>query len=275
MKSTGKMRLLGAAVLATAFSGGAMAQATDAPATSFVPRQHGPMHLHATHDNGTADSTNWSGYAVTGSSFTQAAGSWVVPTVNCLTTPNTYAAFWVGLDGYSSSTVEQTGTGVECIGKTAYYYAWYEFYPANSILISSVPVAPGNKISASVTYSGMEFTTTITNVTTGRSYSKSSVVPGAARSSAEWIAEAPCCTNSGGVLPLSAFGTASFGMDYTSVTKTNEATDKISGGAVPISSFGTSNWQMINMVSASGAAEATTSVLSTDGTSFTVAWKSE
>jgi hypothetical protein len=34
---------------------------------------------------------------------------------------------------------------------------------------------------------------------------------GAARSSAEVIAEAPCCTSNGGILPLTNFGTASFG----------------------------------------------------------------
>jgi hypothetical protein len=33
---------------------------------------------------------------------------------------------------------------------------------------------------------------------------------GAERSSAEVVAEAPCCTASGGVLPLTDFGTASF-----------------------------------------------------------------
>jgi hypothetical protein len=35
-------------------------------------------------------------------------------------------------------------------------------------------------------------------------------VAGAARSSAEVITEAPCCTASGGVLPLTNFGTVGF-----------------------------------------------------------------
>lgn len=35
-------------------------------------------------------------------------------------------------------------------------------------------------------------------------------LPGAARSSAEAIAEAPCCTAGGGILPLTNFGTVSF-----------------------------------------------------------------
>jgi hypothetical protein len=244
------------------------------PVTAAVvsPRQHAPIHHHQSHDDGTSTSTNWSGYAVTGSSFTSAKASWTVPTVNCTTTPNTYAAFWVGLDGYSSSTVEQTGTDSDCSGKTPSYYAWYEFYPNPSYEITSVPVSPGNHISAQVTYSGSTFTITITNESTGKTYSKSSRVSGAARSSAEWIAEAPCCTNAGGILPLSDFGTVDFGEDYTNVSGTNYATDTSTSG--PISAFG-SNVDEITMDSSSGVAEAVPSALSSDGTSFTVTWKSE
>jgi hypothetical protein len=82
------------------------------------------MKFHAVRPDGTVESTNWSGYAVTGSKFTQAQGSWTVSAVNCKKTPNTYSAFWVGLDGYSSETVEQTGTIAFCNGSTAEYFAW-------------------------------------------------------------------------------------------------------------------------------------------------------
>ena len=170
-------------------------------ATAAVPHLHAPMRLHGYRPDGTTESTNWSGYAVTGTSFTSAVGSWVVPTATC-TSGVLYASFWVGIDGYSSSTVEQTGTDSDCVGTGPVYYAWYEFYPHPSINIGSVPVSPGNQMSASVTYNGSEFTITITNETTGKSYTKSSTVSGAKRSSAEWIAEAPCCTSSGGILPL-------------------------------------------------------------------------
>jgi hypothetical protein len=219
-----------------------------------------------------SDSTNWSGYAVTGSSFTYAKGSWTVPSVNCSTTPNTYAAFWVGIDGWSSSTVEQTGTDSDCDGKTASYYAWYEFYPNPSEEISGFTVSPGNHISAEVSYSGSTFTVTITNETTGKTYSKTGKVSGAARSSAEWIAEAPCCTNRGGILPLADFGTVDFGDDYTGVSDTNWASD--SGITGPISDFGSSVNEAV-MVSTSGKDEAVPSSLSSDGTSFTVKWDSE
>ena len=260
----------------------AIAQVPNAPTPQdspiIAPRQHAPRRPYTgvapfVRGNVTVeDSTNWSGYAVTGSSFTSSKASWVVPTVTCSKTPNTYAAFWTGLDGWTSDTVEQTGTDSDCDGTTPSYYAWYEFYPNPSYLISSVKVAPGDKMSASVTYSGSEFTITITNETTGKSYSKSAKVSGAKRSSAEWIAEAPCCTNSGGILPLSDFGTVDFGQDHTDVTSTNYATDSSVTG--PISDFGTDVYESV-MVSSKGADEAVPSGLSTDGSSFTVKWDSE
>lgn len=240
--------------------------------TIISPRQHAPMRLHATLPDGSVESENWSGYAVTGSGFTKAIGSWTVPSVNCSQTPNTYAAFWVGIDGYSSNTVEQTGTDSDCNGSTPSYYAWYEFYPAFSVVIPGMTISPGNQMGAEVTYSGTEFTIVIKNFTTGKSYRKSSTVAGAARSSAEWIAEAPCCTGGGGILPLADFGTVDFGPDYTNIKGTDVATDSTTSGA--ISKFG-SNVNAITMVSGSGTQEAVPSALSSDGTSFTVTWESE
>lgn len=233
-----------------------------------------PIHLHVIRDkvdhfDGTASSTNWSGYAVTGSSFTSASGSWVVPKTTCTNVKGVgYAALWVGIDGYSSSTVEQTGTLAECIGSETIYYAWYEFYPAGLTEITSVPVSPGNKISASVTYANGEFTTVITNVSTGKSYTKTSAVSGAQRTSAEWIAEAPCCTVRGGILPLADFGTAEFGSDFTAVSATNDATDGSSSG--DIGAFTSPDIEEINKVPSSSSPQTSTCAsLSGDGTSFT------
>lgn len=89
-----------------------------------APRRFGPIRDRFERGDGTASSTNWSGYAVLGSSFTSAQGSWIVPTANCSgVRGEQYAAFWVGLDGYNSDTVEQTGTLSDCQGKTPSYYA--------------------------------------------------------------------------------------------------------------------------------------------------------
>src|SRR5690348_12679669 len=59
-------------------------------------------------------STNWSGYAAQtnltsplSNAVTDVKGSWTVPTLSCTGT-NTYSSVWVGIDGYSDNTVEQT-----------------------------------------------------------------------------------------------------------------------------------------------------------------------
>lgn len=261
------------AILAMVATLPAIAQVAGERSTAEViaPIQHAPMRLHRIPFTlGTVESENWSGYAVTGSSFTSANGSWIVPKAKCADTLEAYSAFWVGIDGYSSDTVEQTGTMSLCLLTLPEYYAWYEFYPAASVEVTSVPVSPGDVMSASVTYNGSEFTITITNETTGKTYSASSAVAGAERSSAEWIAEAPSSIS--GILPLANFGSASFGDDYTDVIDTNYASDSSVTG--PVSDFG-SDVEKIKMVSSAGKLEALPSALSTDGSSFKVAWKSK
>jgi hypothetical protein len=158
---------------------------------------------------GEAESTNWSGYAGTTGTYTSVSASWTQPAGKC-SSGDQYAAFWVGLDGYSSSTVEQTGSEVDCIGRTAEYYAWYEAYPAASQNYSNT-VKAGDHFNASVTYEGSnEFSLYIDDATQGWSHTTVVTVSGAARSSAEVIAEAPCCTFFGGILPLTNFGTVNF-----------------------------------------------------------------
>ncbi len=261
----------------------ASAQAPDTPnstSTSTLPtfvREHGPMRLHRVIPGVGVESNNWSGYAVTGTGFTSAKGSWHVPEVQCNKTPNTYSSFWVGLDGFQNGndTVEQNGTASDCSGTTPQYYAWYEYYPANAVVIDDVPVTAGDIISAEVTYNGSEFTLTITNETTGKTHSHTKALPGAQRTSAEWIAEAPCCTSTGGYLPLANFDLANFGFDKTGISDTNYATDS-SEVNKPIVDFGSSDVNQITMVNeSSGATEAVPTSLTTDGTSFTVSWKSE
>ena len=218
---------------------------------------------------GPTSSYNWGGYAVTGStgSVSDVKGSWIVQNVTCTLT-NTYAAFWVGIDGYNSNTVEQTGTSSDCQNGSPTYYAWFEFYPKPAFVINSLTIHAGDIISAEVVYSGGKFTVHIEDITTRQSYTTSAKVNKAQRSSAEWIAEAPW---SGGVLPLANFGTASYGLDYTSVGSTNYAT--VNGVTGPIASFA-SSVQQITMVSRSGSVKAQPSSLSSDGTSFTMQWLS-
>jgi Peptidase A4 family len=200
------------AMLTLAVGTALAASSASAGTMGFSPG--GPIHLVGASPNlrggirHQAESTNWSGYAATTGTYTSVSASWTQPAGTC-SRGDQYAAFWVGLDGYSSSSVEQTGSEVDCVGRTAEYYAWYEMYPGPSENYSNT-VRAGDHFNATVTYKGSnEFSLYIADTTQNWSHTTTASLAGAARSSAEVIVEAPCCTNSGGILPLTDFGTMS------------------------------------------------------------------
>jgi hypothetical protein len=158
----------------------------------------------------TDESTNWSGYAATGGSgaFSSVSASWKEPTATCSGGSAKYASFWVGLDGFASSSVEQTGTDSDCSGRTPRYYGWYEMFPANPVNFTN-PVSPGDSFTASVTFSGTQtYTLVLKDITKGWTQTITKNQSGLARSSAEVITEAP--SSQSGVLPLANFGTVSY-----------------------------------------------------------------
>ena len=61
-----------------------------------------------------------------------------------------YASFWVGIDGFNSPDVLQAGIEADasCSSQitSAYYSAWYEWYPDYEIRVSSPAVGPGDEI---------------------------------------------------------------------------------------------------------------------------------
>ena len=251
----------------------------------IIPRQHRPRFVapgtrppffDPIRNVTVSYNTIWAGYAVTGSDFTQVQGSWIVTPVNCKKTPNSDSSEWVGIDGWSSNTVEQIGTDADCNGKTPFYYVWYEFFPLNTVVISDVSIAPGDKFSASVTYDGdNEYTVSITNDTTGQSFSKEVKFKGAdgsgapKRNSAEWIEEMDGNE-------LSDFGVDPFGEFYTGVSGgTDSATDSTTSG--PINDFGSAVQESISTKNGTSGSKDTAlpSALASDGASFTVTWKSE
>ena len=246
--------LIGMALVLTppavaAASTGRPAAPTHAP---MQPTPPGPGVAPALAPSDAVSSTNWAGYAATGTTFSSVSASWVVPTVTC-TLGNQYSSSWVGLDGFNSPTVEQTGTDSDCAAGAPTYYAWYEMYPAASVVLGK-PVAAGDQMSASVAAStATTFALTITDATTGwtRTFTKTSST--ATRTSAEVIEEAPCCTAKGAILPLANFGVINF-------------TNAEANGQ-PIGSF---THQRINMVSTTGVTKATTSALSIGA--FSVTW---
>jgi Peptidase A4 family len=198
-------------------------------------------------------SENWSGYAATGGRFTSVSAAWTQPTVTC-TAQDTFASFWVGLDGDGTQSVEQTGTEADCANGTAAYSGWFEMFPAAPVFYNN-PVDPGDAMSASVTTMGNgTFTLTLTDQTQGWNQVTTQTSATAQLGSAEVIAEAPSGAT---VEPLSNFGTVNF-----SAATVNGA---------PIGNNADLN--ELTMVSAGNVTEATPSAL-TGGNAFSITWDS-
>jgi len=229
--------------------------------------RHRPQAVpHIRNANGT--SANWAGYAVatrlrapSSGSVSDVKGTWTVPQVAPSSSANTYSAIWVGIDGYSDNTVEQTGTEQDLTPDGPVYYAWFEMYPKFGYRILNFPVEAGDTISAEVRYVGNNsFTLTIANLTRNVSYSTTQRHR-AKRQSAEWIVEAPY---SGGTLPLADFG---------NVTLTG-CSATLNGHTGTISD---TSWEhdAIVMSDPNDGVKAQTSALANGGSSFSVSWRHE
>jgi hypothetical protein len=216
----------------------------------------------------------------------------------------------VGLDGYTSTTVEQIGTDSDCSDpvtlaplKAPLYVAWYEFYPAPPVFLptkgaGAFTIKPGDTISASaycldpttMPLPCTAFTVGISVVAgakkdVGQSFSiMGAPAGGGMLSSAECIAEAP----SG--IPLTDFGTVKFGVGNTGVSGTCYATllTPVPCGPTPLppcmsmlAPFGFFGPIAITMVSdyailprncGPGFVKAMPGALGADGASFTITW---
>ena len=252
-----------------------LSAATAAPqAANAVSIVHPPLSALTSTRNDSVTSTNWSGYAVSAASpFTGVLGTWVQPTATCSSgflAGSTYSSFWVGLDGYTSSSVEQLGTDSDCSRGTPTYYAWYEMYPANSVQLSSstYPVKPGDTLSASVTRNGTSYTLAMTDTENGANrWTFSQPETGTeANSSAEWVAEAPeiCTFIFCRLANLTNFGTVTFSGSVAATGGANQ----------PISSFTASGGpHEMTMVSSNGTVKAQPSPLNSGGNGFSDTWK--
>jgi len=250
----------------------ATAQTTVSPAPTTTPSPPNPATNATT-------SSNWSGYAAqtnlnspAANSVSAVYGTWQVPTVSGSGTA--YSAVWVGIDGYSSSSVEQLGTEQDTVGGQAQYSAWYEMYPANSVTIPSMTIHPGDTMTASVVYDSAAtkqypsgyFVLSMTDTTTKQSFSIDEGNAGYQRSSAEWVVEAP--SSNSGVLPLA---------DFTPVKFTNASAtiNGVSGTIDGITSTSNAAWQYtaINMGTQSVTEDSTSTLTDSGGaSSFTVSY---
>ena len=235
-----------------------------------------PLAPRIPYRGSTQESLNWAGYVDV---FNKAGivrsvnASWIVPSVSC-SKQTTDVAVWVGIDGYNDNTVEQTGILVQCQAGKAYYYAWYEFYPASPVYApSSDVVKPGDKMVGWVVYnpSTGEFRTVLVDVTEHWNYTSPwTSVSGAEDDSAEWIVERPAV--GGSLTQLADFGKAYFNALYTGILPAGGVYVVLTNGSSGnISSF---NYVELIMVNNKGSILAQPSPLASDGASFYVCYGS-
>jgi hypothetical protein len=255
---------------AGAHPAGARASAAARAALRYVSVEHPagqrvPGSLHAIAGAPTQVSYyNWSGYAddnTGGHTYSKVSASWKEPAITC-TSEDRIAVFWVGIDGFTSSTVEQDGTLAQCFRGTVHYYTWWEMYPSNFIQLAGSTVAPGDSITGSVTRSGTKYTLKLTDSThTANSFSTTQTCAATTclDTSAEWIAESP--SGARGDYPLPPFGTWSLtGASVTSGTTTGK-----------ISSFPDDEITMVDGTVSYKLVQP--GALNTTGSAFTATWK--
>ena len=225
----------GAFALAPA-AGAAPAAAHPAPPLSRIHPSH-PMHaVHGRPAPSTvitntlqhASSSNWAGYVAYRNrvTFRYVSATFYVPYLDCsgVTAQNpTYASHWVGLDGFISGTVEQTGILSACVADSSgnvvpSYRAWYEMAPNKPGYPAGMTLHPGDQITASVYYnkSGNNYRMMLADNNAREQFTVWRGCPSGhscTRSSAEAISESPATIDSSGnlaYLPLADFQAASF-----------------------------------------------------------------
>jgi hypothetical protein len=201
----------------------------------------------------TSSSSNWSGYAASGGTFTSVTGTWTVPTVAGTTAGAD--ATWVGIGGLTTSDLIQAGTQAQVDGSgNVQYSSWIEMLPAASQRVP-LSVTAGDSVTVTITQqSGNDWLIAMKNNSTGGTYNIT-VQYSSTNSSAEWVQEAPSIGR--GLVPLDDFGTVQF-------TGGSAVRD---GSAMSLSALGA---KAITMVNRQGEAVAQPSTIADDGSSFTV-----
>jgi hypothetical protein len=231
-------------------------------------------------------SPNWAGWVALAvprsqrlaNHFTTVTGTWVQPAATCAPKHSTFAAFWVGLGGYSlhSKALEQIGSEADCDRQgDLFYYAWYEFVPRPPVTIHKIKITPGDSISASVHVSSDNVKVALSDLTTGKSFSFRIVMrsPTPDTSAADWITEAPSnCNGANRCKPLLL-------TDFGQIGFTSASATSIGRGGRHTGSIDDPNWDYGEIVLSSNGSlsyspkeqsYALPSLLGTDGRSFSV-----
>lgn len=165
----------------------AVLPAMAAGGTMAVTNAANHVITHLGHTKSVSQSSNWSGYAKTGT-FTSVSGHWTVPTVSG--SGSHFSSQWAGIDGFNNSNLIQTGTEADVVNGRASYDAWWEILPAAETVITGMTIHPGDSMTATITkVSGTTWNITLTDNTSGVTFNSNKTYRGAG-TSAEWIEEA-------------------------------------------------------------------------------------
>jgi len=220
-------------------------------------------------------SENWAGYVAydTTAEVSCVEGSWVQPAITCALGGREDVAIWVGIDGVTSRTagidaagsLVQIGTQAGCDAGQPGGFAWYQVLPEDplSVRITTVTIAPGDRIRAMVGFADGAFTLQLADLTSGGTFSIVRSVSDAPRQTAEWIVEAPMigCPDDCAIAPLPRFPQVTFSDAYMSTGAQR--------GAIDDDNWANGTTEMVR----DGTVRASVSGLSVDGTSFNVTWR--
>ena len=218
------------------------------PSASAATTSAGPLiRVRAVAQHLSTASSNWSGYAI-GGTYRSVTGSWTVPSV-VPSGPTAYSSTWIGVDGMADRDLIQTGTESDYVNGHVQYDAWWEILPASEKVIATLPVDPGDRMTASITSGARSrWTIVISDVTTGRSFTHVRTYhgPGA---SAEWVEERPELGRT--LATLADYGSVTF----TGLTANGVDPHLASGSAISmVNNLGTAVISAPSVPSASGAA---------------------
>ena len=134
-------------------------------------------------------SSNWAGYAVTRGPYRSVSGQWTVPAVRP-TGRSAFSAQWVGIDGFSTTSLIQAGTQADFYAGAAHYSAWWEILPAPAVPVRGLTIRAGDVVSVTIArVAGGRWRISIHDARSG-SFTTTRAYAGPG-SSAEWIEEAP------------------------------------------------------------------------------------
>ena len=221
--------------------------ATAAPAANPATVSNAPV--------GANTSSNWSGYAATGTNFSAINGSWTIPEQTASSTGLTGDAAWIGIGGIGSSDLIQIGTQTFSSNGQVGHKAFYETLPQTAQNIS-MPIGTSDSISASLTQqSASQWYLSVRDNTNGQHF-ETTVAYASSGTSAEWIEEMPSNSDSS-FIPLDSFGAEQF----------SDGSVQKNGGSYTIDQSGA---HAITMTNSNDEALTLVSGLGIDGESFSV-----